>query len=75
MELCPDCERADRDPLHAVYTAALCCRGRAVATTPRRKQRDAFAAATDGLSDADTEAVRQRAYALIAASKATEAQT
>jgi hypothetical protein len=74
MNLCPDCQRAESDPLHAVYTPALCCRARAVATTPRRFQRQAFDAATYGLSAEDAHDVRVRAHALINASKAKEPQ-
>lgn len=74
MTLCPDCERADRE-LWPVYGRGLCCRARMVADSPRVLMRAAYDAAIDGLDDAQVAWLRERAYALIAASKATEAQT
>ena len=65
MNLCPDCEAAERDPLHCVYTPALCCKARAIATSPRSIQRQAFDAVTQGMSPLDAHAVRCRAYALM----------
>lgn len=66
MELCNDCQTAERDPLHAVYNRGqLCCAARAVANTPRRLQRQAFDAVTSGLSPLEAHEVRCRAYALM----------
>lgn len=66
MELCNDCQTAERDPLHAVYNRGqLCCAARAVANTPRRLQRQAFDAVTSGLSPLEAHEVRCRAYALL----------
>lgn len=66
MELCNDCQTAERDPLHAVYNRGqLCCAARAVANTPRRLQRQAFDAVTSSMSPLDAHAVRCRAYALM----------
>ena len=65
MNLCPDCEAAERDPLHCVYTPALCCKARAIAKSPRSIQRQAFDAVTSGLSPLEAHEVRCRAYALL----------
>ena len=66
MNLCPDCEAAERDPLHAVYNRGeLCCKARAIAKSPRSIQRQAFDAVTSGLSPLDAHEVRCRAYALM----------
>lgn len=73
MELCPDCLAAESDRLHAVFTAALCCKARAIAGTPRRFQRQAFDALTADLAPADAQAVRVRAHALIRAAGEVEA--
>ncbi len=69
MTLCDDCARAERDPLHCVYTPALCCKARAVAATPRKFQRQAFDAVCNGLTPEDADAVRVRAHELIRARK------
>ena len=69
MTLCPDCQTAERDPLHCVYTPQLCCKARAVAATPRRMQRQAFDAVTAGLEPLEAQAVRERAYAILASRK------
>ena len=66
MELCNDCQTAERDPLHAVYNRGqLCCAARAVAKSPRSIQRQAFDAVTSGLSPLEAHEVRCRAYALM----------
>ena len=66
MNLCPDCEAAERDPLHAVYNRGqLCCAARAVAKSPRSIQRQAFDAVCNGLSPLEAHEVRCRAYALM----------
>lgn len=69
MNLCPDCAIAERDPLHCVYTPALCCKARAVAATPRNFQRQAFDAVCNGLSPLDAHEVRTRAHDIIRARK------
>ena len=44
MTLCPDCQRAEDDRLHAIYTGQLCCYARALIASPKRLRRDqAFA--------------------------------
>lgn len=63
--LCPECEAAERDPLHCVYTTALCCKARAVVRSPRCVQRQAFDAVTSGLTPQEAQEVRVRAYALL----------
>ena len=74
MELCNDCQTAERDPLHAVYNRGqLCCAARAVANTPRRLQRQAFDAVTSGLSPLEAHEVRCRAYDILKARKEVEA--
>lgn len=66
MQLCSDCQLAERDPAHAVYNRGqLCCAARAVANTPRRLQRQAFDAVTSSMSPLDAHEVRCRAYALL----------
>lgn len=68
MQLCSDCQLAERDPLHAVYNRGqLCCAARAVAKSPRSIQRQAFDAVTSSMSPLDAHEVRCRAYALLGA--------
>lgn len=71
MTPCDDCLAAERDP-HGIgvsWRDRLCCIARDLALTPRRLQRQAFDAVTAGMAQADVEAVRERARALVMARK------
>ena len=51
VNLCPDCATAERDPRTPSTTAGNCAAPReAIASTPRRLQRQAFDAVTQGMS-------------------------
>lgn len=76
MTPCPDCLAAERDPhgIAPINAGRLCCAARAIAGTPRKFQRQAFDAVTQGLSPLDAHAVRVRAHELIAARRQREVE-
>lgn len=67
MDICSDCKQAETDRWHIGVTHAgrLCCRARTLAGTPRSLQRQAAAALTAGLSEADADAVKARAREIL----------
>lgn len=69
MNLCPDCTRAERDPLHILGERFPCCYARRVANTPRPGMAAAYAGAIAGMDEATAAWVRDRAYQLIRAAK------
>lgn len=74
MTLCPECQRAELDPLHCVYGRGLCCRARAIMATPRRMRRQAADAVLTGLSPLERHQVRIRCEELLQARGETEEQ-
>lgn len=77
MTLCDDCIAAERDPhgVGVINAGRPCCMARDVAGTPRRFQREAFAAATSGLSPLEADALRERAHQLIHALRERQQET
>ena len=66
MNICPDCQIAELDPLHAVYGAQPCCRARAIMATPERFRRGAAAGVKVGTTPEQWAQIRERLDVLIA---------
>jgi hypothetical protein len=73
MTLCPDCQRAEDDRLHAVYRNELCCYARSIMSGLRREREANAAAVKRALLPTEWAVVRARLLVLIEREKAADA--
>jgi hypothetical protein len=73
MTLCPDCQRAEDDRLHAVYRNELCCYARSIMSGLRREREANAAAVKRALLPTEWKVVRDRLLVLIEREKAADA--
>jgi len=73
MTLCPDCQRAEDDRLHPIYTGHLCCYARALMASPRRVRRDQAFALKRSLTPEEWRQVKARLDVLVESERADTA--
>ena len=60
MTLCPECQRAEDDRLHAIYTGQLCCYSRALMASSKRLRREQAVALKRSLTPEEWRQVKAR---------------
>ena len=65
MTLCPDCQRAEDDRLHPVYSGQLCCHARAIMSGLKRDREVTSIAVKRAITPAEWAIVRARLLVLI----------
>jgi hypothetical protein len=73
MTLCPDCQRAEDDRLHAVYRNELCCYARSIMSGLLRDRGGNAAAVKRAITPAEWAVVRARLVVLIERERADAA--
>jgi hypothetical protein len=69
MIICPECQRAEDERLHPVYTGQLCCYARALMASPKRMRREQSHALRSSLSAPEWTQVNARLDVLKAREK------
>ena len=60
MSLCSECQRAEDDRLHAIYTGQLCCYSRALMASPKCFRREQAVALKRSLTPEEWRQVKAR---------------